>query len=113
MMITVNLSAFWRLLPTLTPSPKKLRKRGFESIIVVDKCPVSIRNDDYLLRLRGEEFVVFVATHSLKQAKRASEHLRSMIEYHTFKEIGKLTCSFGVTLHQYDEAIEKNHPKSR
>jgi GGDEF domain-containing protein len=81
---------------------KKITQEGFEPIIVVDKCPISIRNDDYLLRLRGEEFVVFVATHSLKQAKRASEHLRSMIEYHTFKEIGKLTCSFGVTLHQYD-----------
>jgi len=74
---------------------------------LVERVSVSIRNDDYLLRWGGEEFVVFIATHSLKQAKRASEHLRSMIEHHPFKEVGKLTCSFGVTLHQYDEAIEK------
>ncbi len=74
---------------------------------LVARVSVSIRNDDYLLRWGGEEFVVFIATHSLKQAKRASEHLRSMIEHHPFKEVGKLTCSFGVTLHQYDEMIEK------
>ncbi|MBN2824253.1 MAG: diguanylate cyclase [Campylobacterales bacterium] len=75
---------------------------------LVLRVGASIRDDDYLLRWGGEEFIVLISVHSAAQAKRVGEHLRSMIEHHQFKEIGQLTCSFGVTLHKPNETIEQS-----
>ena len=59
----------------------------------------SIRSDDYLIRWGGEEFIVLLSTKSLQEAETSAEHLRSMIENHHFDGLEKITCSFGVTLH--------------
>lgn len=72
---------------------------------LVKRVTESIRSDDYLIRWGGEEFLVLVATKSLKETYKTAEHLRSMIENHYFEHVKKVTCSFGVTLHNNNEAI--------
>jgi diguanylate cyclase (GGDEF)-like protein len=75
---------------------------------LVARVSDSIRESDYLIRWGGEEFIVLIAIRSLKGATRVAEHLRSMIENHSFEEVKSITCSFGVTvLHHDHENIEE------
>jgi len=65
----------------------------------------SIREEDFLIRWGGEEFIVLVSVTSVTELEAIAEHLRSMIEHHSFKYVKEVTCSFGVTLYREDEAI--------
>ena len=55
-----------------------------------------IRKSDTFARWGGEEFVILAPQADLEQTIILAEKLRSKIEEYDFKEIGKLTCSFGV-----------------
>lgn len=72
---------------------------------LVSRVKDSIRKSDYLIRWGGEEFIVLLSTKSFDEARATAEHLRSMIENHYFKEVEKITCSFGVTLYKDNEQI--------
>ena len=72
---------------------------------LVNRIKDSIRQSDYLIRWGGEEFIVLISTNSFDEARATAEHLRSMVENHYFKDVEKITCSFGVTLHKDNEPI--------
>ncbi len=67
----------------------------------------SLRSDDYLIRWGGEEFIILLTVSSLEEALKISEHCRQRIEQTLFDEVGRVTCSFGVTLHCDDEPIKQ------
>ena len=56
----------------------------------------SLRNDDIFARYGGEEFAIILKHTALKDAQRIAENLRMKIYSTPFKEVGTLTCSFGV-----------------
>jgi len=55
------------------------------------------RATDTFARWGGEEFVKILPNTNLNDAKKVAEHLRSIVEYHTFVDGLKVTCSFGVS----------------
>jgi len=57
----------------------------------------SIRTIDILGRWGGEEFLIITPQTDITQAKNLANKIRFLIETYDFKDIGKLTCSFGVT----------------
>ncbi|WP_049766968.1 GGDEF domain-containing protein [Sulfuricurvum kujiense] len=65
----------------------------------------SIRNEDVLIRWGGEEFILLLAVESDEQALKVAEHLRHTIETAYFEEVEHITCSIGVTLHNFEEKI--------
>jgi len=56
----------------------------------------SIRENDYLGRWGGEEFVVILTESSLDQAAIVAEKIRTNIYSHDLEEGGNISCSFGV-----------------
>jgi len=74
---------------------------------LVRRVGESIREDDYLIRWGGEEFIVLITTQSINKAHKVAKHLRSTVEHHHFKEVEHITCSFGVTLLKRNEDIYK------
>ncbi len=75
----------------------------------------NIRDDDKLIRWGGEEFIIIFCTSSIENVYKKAEHLRVSIEQYRFDEVGSLTCSFGVILHNdsysIDESIKKADAK--
>ena len=56
----------------------------------------NIRKADYLFRIGGEEFLLFMPHVGLKQATAVAEKIRKEIEDYTHPVVGKYTASFGV-----------------
>jgi len=54
------------------------------------------RENDYLFRFGGEEFVVIIRTHGEEQAHKAFERFRVAMETHNFPQVGQVTVSIGV-----------------
>ncbi|MBN2894277.1 MAG: diguanylate cyclase [Campylobacterales bacterium] len=54
------------------------------------------RKNDYLIRWGGEEFLIVSGTVSMQSGIQKAEHLRALVDAHSFEIIGHLTCSFGV-----------------
>lgn len=65
----------------------------------------SIRDEDYLIRWGGEEFVILMKVDSLQTLHKISENIRMSIQNTPFEEIQTITASFGATLHQKEETI--------
>jgi diguanylate cyclase (GGDEF)-like protein len=66
-----------------------------------------IRNNDIFARWGGEEFVIILDNvHSINVAKKVAEQIRKHIQSYNFYEVGKVTCSFGVTICNEDDTIE-------
>lgn len=61
------------------------------------------RENDYLFRFGGEEFIVIIRTPNEEQAVRAFERFRAAMEAHPFPQVGQVTVSIGVT--KMDPAI--------
>lgn len=59
--------------------------------------PGLIRSSDLLARWGGEEFVLLTPGSDARMASQAAEKLREAIGQIELEEIGKVTCSFGVT----------------
>ena len=57
----------------------------------------SLRDVDTFARWGGEEFAVLVPKTSLAGAIKVTEKIRTIVGTHTFKGVGHITCSFGVT----------------
>ena len=58
----------------------------------------SLRDEDYVARWGGEEFVVVLINVELAQAQNVADKIRMNIEKCTFESVGKVTCSFGVSI---------------
>ncbi len=72
----------------------------------------SIRNDDLLVRWGGEEFLLVIDTESIETLRRMAEHVRQRVEQETFEVAGRVTCSFGITLHAPNESVEQSIKRS-
>ena len=66
----------------------------------------AIRQEDMLIRWGGEEFIIVSYVSSLDNLYNIAENIRKKVEVETFKEVGNITCSFGVTVYK-DEMIEE------
>jgi diguanylate cyclase (GGDEF)-like protein len=55
------------------------------------------RQNDYLFRFGGEEFVIIIRTADEESARVTFERFRLCLEEHTFPQIGKITISIGIT----------------
>ncbi len=66
----------------------------------------NLRESEYFIRWGGEEFVVLMPGTSLQGAKMAAEKLRRIVESAPFPEVGRVTCSFGVTALKEDDTIK-------
>jgi diguanylate cyclase (GGDEF)-like protein len=56
-----------------------------------------LRESDVFARWGGEEFVIIAESTNLKEASQLASKLRRIVAEYPFKEIGNVTCSFGVT----------------
>jgi diguanylate cyclase (GGDEF)-like protein len=65
-----------------------------------------IRRNDVLGRWGGEEFIIISTDTDLSGAMVLAEKLRVMIESHVFRQVGKKTCSFGVSQLRKNETID-------
>ena len=65
-----------------------------------------IQSDELLFRWGGEEFVIILPDKEMAYAAELAEKLRLSIQEHTFKKVGKLTSSFGVTEAKPNETDE-------
>jgi diguanylate cyclase (GGDEF)-like protein/PAS domain S-box-containing protein len=74
---------------------------------LVSTIRYSIRNDDLLIRWGGEEFLMIIETESMETLRRMAEHVRQRVEHEPFEVVGRITCSFGMTLHDANETMEQ------
>jgi len=65
----------------------------------------SIRQEDYLIRWGGEEFIILMKIDTLGSLKKRVEYIRKQIEKQYFEEITNITASFGGTIYQKNEKI--------
>jgi diguanylate cyclase (GGDEF)-like protein len=63
----------------------------------------SIREVDILARWGGEEFMLLTPNCDMDSACLLAERLRLMIERFDFKNVGSVTCSFGIAEFRPDE----------
>jgi diguanylate cyclase (GGDEF)-like protein len=76
-------------------------------INLVSKIEKSLRNDDVLIRWGGEEFIIILKISSKNALEFVLEKLRNIIENSKFKNLPKVTCSFGGTLYENNEPINE------
>jgi len=65
----------------------------------------NIRKSEYFVRWGGEEFIVLLPGTGLQSAQMVAEKIRRAVEEHAFDEVGRVTCSFGVTQLHPDDTI--------
>lgn len=65
----------------------------------------SIRQEDYLIRWGGEEFIILMKIDTLKSLEKRVEYIRKQIEKQYFEEVTNITASFGGTIYQEEETI--------
>jgi len=65
-----------------------------------------IRESDRFGRWGGEEFMLILPKLSKQEALHVSEKLRSKIEGHDFKDVGRITISIGVTVFEPSDTKE-------
>ena len=68
----------------------------------------SIRDEDLLFRWGGEEFLLVAEAESPEKLKRMAEHIRQRVENEPFPPAEQLTCSFGMTLHDPANPIQRS-----
>ena len=101
--------------------------RGDKVLQEISKIVTStLRESDHVGRWGGEEFVVISTESSLEQTAIVAEKIRQSICSYDFKELGSVSCSFGVAqyatgdsyqsiIHKADTALyeAKNRGKNR
>jgi diguanylate cyclase (GGDEF)-like protein len=73
-----------------------------ELVDIIHNC---IRQEDYLIRWGGEEFIILMKIDTAESLKKPIEYIRQKIEKHYFEEIENITASFGCTLYIEDEDV--------
>lgn len=66
----------------------------------------NIRQTDIFARWGGEEFVVLAAHCDTECPSAFADKLRKLIEQYAFDQVGRVTCSFGVTVYRHGDAEE-------
>ena len=66
----------------------------------------NLRKTDFVGRFGGEEFIIICPESNKDEAISLMELIRKEIEKYTFKDIGKKTVSFGLTLSKEGDTIE-------
>ncbi len=65
-----------------------------------------LRKSDMLSRIGGEEFTILLPDTKIKEAVNTAERARKAVENYSFKDVGKITVSFGVTAYQEGDIID-------
>jgi len=78
------------------------------STLIISK----IRLGDTFARWGGEEFVLMLPSAVLEEAEKVALKLRSAIEAHAFDNVGRITCSFGITQVASTDRLESAIAKS-
>ncbi|MDD5401594.1 MAG: diguanylate cyclase [Sulfurimonas sp.] len=73
--------------------------------ILVNTINESIRQEDYLIRWGGEEFIILMKIDTLNSIEKRVEYIRKQIEKQYFEEVTNVTASFGGTIYKEDETI--------
>lgn len=55
------------------------------------------RENDYIFRFGGEEFVIILCAPTREKARKAFDRFRRAMEGHSFPQVGQVTISIGVT----------------
>lgn len=66
----------------------------------------NLRKTDSIARWGGEEFIVIASETTLQNATNLGEKLRRIICNYHFKEVGKITSSFGISEYLHQEKAE-------
>ena len=66
----------------------------------------NMRQSEYFVRWGGEEFILLLPGTDLYGAQMVAEKLRRIVEKTEFSEVGKVTCSFGVTTLRSDDTMQ-------
>ena len=74
-----------------------------ESVRLFKSC---IRETDIFARWGGEEFTILLPNTDLSNAANLAERLRSLLAGYRFKDVGQVTCSFGVANMNLNDNIE-------
>ena len=65
-----------------------------------------IREHDFFARWGGEEFVILSPNCNAENMRLLAEKLRAALETHSFSDISRLTCSFGLTEYSDGDSAE-------
>ena len=63
----------------------------------------SVRDIDSIARWGGEEFIILMTETNIKDAVVKAKKICTRIENHSFNTVGKLTCSFGVSMYEIND----------
>jgi diguanylate cyclase (GGDEF)-like protein len=67
----------------------------------------NLRSNDLIGRWGGEEFIIFAPQTDLISAEKLAQKLRKEIMQLSFKDVGQLTCSFGVAQKNKNESFDE------
>ncbi|MBU1927500.1 diguanylate cyclase [bacterium] len=67
----------------------------------------AIRQEDYLIRWGGEEFIVLMKIDAVESLKKPLEHIRLQVEKAYFEEVTHITISLGATVYKEGEDISE------
>lgn len=67
----------------------------------------TVRSNDLIIRWGGEEFVILLCVESLNVLVKIANNIRGAIAAEKFENVGKLTCSFGLSGYHKSEDIQK------
>jgi len=76
-------------------------------IELTSRIKSSIRNDDYLIRWGGDEFILLMKINDLEALGNVINNIRKIIEKDRFTGVGRITCSFGATIYGQSEEINE------
>lgn len=76
--------------------------KGFAQIVSGE-----LRDDDFLIRLGGEEFLIVLGCHSIWDAENIATKILKHVNRHHFDEVGQLSCSIGLVTLKDRELLEQ------
>ena len=77
--------------------------------VLVALCEIilsHIRETDVFARWGGEEFILLLPNTPVERAAKISENLRRRVEDTQFKNVGKVTCSLGLSQYAEDDTLD-------
>ncbi len=72
----------------------------------------AIRQEDFIIRWGGEEFLLLMMVDSLHSLMAIAEGVRERIENATFEGVGQITASFGITLYHDGDNLKNTVARS-